>query len=627
MAIRMTRAEYQQIYGQTPAVTTAKPESGGVNLGIKDAFKGGISQIKSGYEKALHSTDPGKTSLTKLFEGGTEIAAGTFNAAFSPLAPIMKPVEMGVNYTADKVGGIPAVQKFSESKAGEVTERVVGNVANLSAVAGGVAGVRGGAPVASKLATGAVETIKPAVANTGRVLKATGEGAYGITVTPGEGTARALQTYKESTPNLISRIKNTVTGETKGKPITESNTAARYGLLGTEQEIGVQAGRYMQEIWTDKIAPSLNKSKGTLDMKKFFSAVEKKIIDETPELTRRGDLIEGLAALKEQYSKVSRVKLPKLQAYKEGWTKTLPESSFKGKPIAGALKEVKKVASDVARDFIYKNVDENVKQDYIDYGNLKSIREAGIKSGIGDIARRGISLGIWQFIMDKAITPVATSAGKILYKTGEGLEFIGESGAKTVGDIVGKEVPNKQGGFLNVGDIAKTIDNTDKNIMTSFVDMVNQGKTPSKEVMAQAQKVADAMGLEEAFSSNKKLSEQFTKILDAERQKTKANMSKDLEPLAKEARKYKSAEEFAKNLSPANYRRFLNELSKGRVEEGGVVHKNNQYGNRKRAMGDYLYNQDRDMFNDQLSRVKLGSKDSLFGDLADFYNKAVKKSP
>jgi hypothetical protein len=38
--------------------------------------------------------------------------------------------------------------------------------------------------------------------------------------------------------------------------------------------------------------------------------------------------------------------------------------------------------------------------------------------------------------MDKAVTPVATVAGKILYKTGSGLEFLGDKGAKKVGDII-----------------------------------------------------------------------------------------------------------------------------------------------------------------------------------------------
>lgn len=458
MAIQMTREEYQKIYGGAPlqAVAQKTSQNSGVNLGVADAFKGGISQAKSGYQQAKNATNP-----LQLLEGGAKLAAGGIGAAFSPLAPIMKPVEMGVNYAADKISNSPSVQKFAQSKTGETTSRIAEDVANVNTIAGAVAGGRVAKPLPGAVARATGEAMGPAIAKTGRVLKSAGEGSYGITVTPGEGTARALQTYKESSPNLMSRIQNTLSGESKNKPVTEANTAARYGLMGTEQEIGVQAGRYMKKVWNEKIAPNLAKSKGTLDMKKFFDAVGKKILKDTPELTRRADLIEGLEALKDQYKNVSKVKLTKLQEYKEGWTKTLPESTFKGKPIASSLKEVKKVASDIARDFIYKNADENIKQDYIDYGNLKSIREAGIKSGLGDPAKKSITRGVWQFVMDKAVTPVATSMGKILYRTGEGLEFVGESGAKKVGDIVGNEIPNKQGGFINFDKILKDLNDYD----------------------------------------------------------------------------------------------------------------------------------------------------------------------
>ena len=170
-----------------------------------------------------------------------------------------------------------------------------------------------------------------------------------------------------------------------------------------------------------------------------MSNLEKKISTENPELTRRNALLEGLNDLKSEYVKVSRVGLKKLQNYKEGWTKFQSEQVWKGKPISSATKEVMNMAGDTAREFIYKNTPPEVRQAYIDYGNLKSIREAGIKSGVGDPAKKSISRGAWQFVMDKAVTPVATTMGKILYRTGEGLEFIGESGAKTVGDIVGKE--------------------------------------------------------------------------------------------------------------------------------------------------------------------------------------------
>ena len=61
--------------------------------------------------------------------------------------------------------------------------------------------------------------------------------------------------------------------------------------------------------------------------------------------------------------------------------------------------------------------------------------KAGVKS-IADPAKRSFSRNVWEALMDKAITPVATTAGKILYRTGEGLEFIGKQGAKKVKDIV-----------------------------------------------------------------------------------------------------------------------------------------------------------------------------------------------
>lgn len=439
MAIKITSGEFNKKFGQSTQPT--QQQSIG-DFGISNAFKGGLSQIQEGYSQAKNATNP-----LQLLEGGTKLAAGGFNTIYSPLAPVMKPIEMGVNYAAKKISDIPAVQKFAGSKAGEVTSRVAEDIGNLSTVVGGVAGSMSAKPAIETVAKNTVGSVAPTIAKTGRILKASGETAYGITVNPSEGTARAMSSYKESTPNLMTRIKNEVSGNTQGKPITEANTAARYGLMGTEQEIGVQSGRYMKSIWNNKIEPALKSTKGKLDMRQFFDSVEKQIIKETPELTRRNDLLEGLNALKSEYGKVNKVGIRKLQDYKSGWANTLPEATWKGKPIASALKEVKKIASDTARDFIYKNVPESVKQDYIDYGNLKSIKEAGIKSGIGDLAKKSMSRGAWQFIMDKTVTPIATTMGKILYKTGEGLEFIGDSGAKTVGDIVGHK-SNPQAGFI-----------------------------------------------------------------------------------------------------------------------------------------------------------------------------------
>lgn len=520
MAIKISKEEFEKKFGQ--GVSTTLPKTG-VNLGISDAFHGGISQIKQG---ASQITSGQGNPIISGVEGALKIGAGAVGAAFSPLAPVINnTIGRATNFAADKISNSSSVRKFAQTPAGQTTSRVAEDLTNAGAVAGGLLGAEGTLKGAGKAAKATGEAVKPAIAGTGRAMKAAGEGSYGVTVNPSEGTARALQTYKENTPNLVSRIKNTMSGDTKGKPITEANTAARYGLMGTEQEIGVQAGRYMNKVWKEKVEPALNQTKGKLDMKKFFDVVQNEIQATVPELSRRADLKEALDALRSQYGKVSKVSLRKLQDYKSGWAQTLPESTWKNKPIAGALKEVKKIASDKAREFIYENAPESIKQDYIDYGNLKSIREAGIKSGVGDLAKKSIGRGAWQFVMDKAVTPVATVLGKILYKTGEGLEFIGDDGAKTVGDIVGHEkIPNKQGGFVNFGAIAKSMDNFDKDKILAFVDAVNQGKTPSKEIMAQAQKVAEAMGLDSKFGSNKTMADEFTKILDMERANTKKKL-------------------------------------------------------------------------------------------------------
>ena len=443
----LTPEEFNKLTARLALQKLQAPEEGN----ISKAFRGGIEQAKSGYEQARYAKNP-----IELLKGGIKLGAGAVNTIFSPLAPITEPIGKGVEYVSEKISDIPAVQKFAQTKAGQFVESGAEDIANLSTITGAVAGLKGIKP--------AVNVVKPVVGATGRALKETGKSAYGVTITASEGVNRAVSAYKESTPNLMTRIKNTLAGKTKGKPITETESAARFGLIGTEKEIGVQAGRYMKKVWTEKVQPALSQTKGKLEMNKFWSALEKKIRAENPELIRRNALLEGLNDLKSGYGKVSRVGLEKLQTYKEGWTKFQSENVWKGKPISSATKEVMMLAGDIARDFIYKNTPEGTRQAYIDYGNLKSIREAGIKSGVGDPAKKSISRGAWQFVMDKAVTPVATTMGKILYRTGEGLEFIGEAGAKTVGDIIGKTGKTNPGklGFTSRNDVLGNIKNNIK---------------------------------------------------------------------------------------------------------------------------------------------------------------------
>jgi hypothetical protein len=86
------------------------------------------------------------------------------------------------------------------------------------------------------------------------------------------------------------------------------------------------------------------------------------------------------------------------------------------------------------------------------------------------------------------------------------------------------KIPNKQGGFIDLQAIAKSIDEFDRNAMQAFIDKVNQGLKPSKEVMAKAQAVADAMKLESSTGTNRKLANDFNAILEFERNILKKKM-------------------------------------------------------------------------------------------------------
>ena len=425
MAIKMTKKEYEQKYGERIEATSTKKE----NI-FSSAFKGGVEQTKQGYQQAKHAKNP-----LELLRGGTKLAAGAINTALSPLAPITAPIGAGIEAISNKISDNPSVQKFAQTGAGQAVAQGAEDVANLATITSAVAG---GVPLAKGAGVVAGEVGGALTRGTGRVLKKAGEGAYGLTVTPEESTSIALRKYKAKYPDVASRVKATLTGEElEGKPTTEANTAARMGMMGTEKELGVQATRFADEIFKDKVIPSLEKVKGKVNMKSFFSEIEKEI-NKTGDLHRKNALKEGLNALKDDFKNVSSVSLRKLQDYKSDWGKSLPQSYFKGKDISGAMGAVKALARKKAQQIIYKHTD--AKEAYLDYGNLQSIMEAADKA-TKDPASRTLGRNIWEFIMDKAVTPIATTSGKILYKTGEGLEFVGQKGAKKVGDIVEKDIP------------------------------------------------------------------------------------------------------------------------------------------------------------------------------------------
>lgn len=431
----------------TPATKDIKPKGSSIGSRVSSD----ISQAGTRVQEAISGEGEfaGQSPIRRGMSAVSAAASAVPKVASELLPqPIRTGIEKtgeaigkGFNAVTEKIGSSPELQKWTQEHpdAFNRLNEILGTASAGGEIAGNILGAKGAAiagqkaiTTAGKVATGAITKGAPIA---GRVLKGVGETAYRVGVSPEETTKIAMQKYRADQPNLMGRIKNIVTDERVGdKPITEMETAARVGLAGTERGLGDQAARASKDIWEGVIAPKLDAVKGKVNMKSFVDQIEKEIAKETKGI-RRTALKESLDAFRDEFKNVSSISLRKLQDYKEEWAKFLPDSSYKGKPIANSLKEVQNIAAKKAREIIYKHIGEDGKQAYLDYGNLKSIMKAGIKAE-DPLRSKSFTKQAWEFVLDNTVTPVATMGGKVLYRTGQGLEFVGKKGAKKVKDIV-----------------------------------------------------------------------------------------------------------------------------------------------------------------------------------------------
>lgn len=272
----------------------------------------------------------------------------------------------------------------------------------------------------------------------GRVVKGIGGAVYKVPFSTTAKEAPLVQAYKANVP-FLTRLKLALQGTTSPqKPLTAAETALKQkglGGIGTQTGIGVRAKRASKNIWEQVINPKLKSVTNKVDMSSFFNEVEKTIIKNNPELSRRNDLLNSLNALKEDYKGVGKVSYEELQKFKEGWQKFIPDKAYKGQPIAGSFNDVKNIARSIARNKIISQLGQETKEAYLDYGNLKGLMSMGQKaSQVGVVPTGGSFTGI-SAIYHTAVTPIATITGKTIYRIGQGLEFVGKAGAKTLGEL------------------------------------------------------------------------------------------------------------------------------------------------------------------------------------------------
>ena len=123
----------------------------------------------------------------------------------------------------------------------------------------------------------------------------------------------------------------------------------------------------------------------------------------------------------------------------------------------------------------------------------------------------------------------------------------------TATKIVKDYVKNPKLG-LSMEDITKNLDATDIRIMSDFASDVKTGYV-SPELARKAQDIADAMNLNESFATNKVLAKKFTEILEAKKANpTRAVPIQTSTDFLTEARKYKTAQEFVKDITSSEIR-------------------------------------------------------------------------
>lgn len=284
---------------------------------IGNAFSSGVNQIKEGL------TAPVKSPLQGA-ENAFKTLSGAVNTVSSPLAPVFKPVGDAVNAYADRVSNNPTVQKFANSKAGQITSRVaedVGNVAN-------VAGVVAGGFEAPKLAEGAGDLVNRTSSRVGemagplksaiRDVTPTKEGYINHSVTKAlDLTAGDVKNISMSTGNEVGRFmadKNLI-GVNKAATVSNLENFFKENHATVRSEIGNVLKDYKPSTvprYVEALKAIQSKVEGTPGLQKASVEIEnllnkkslklmdvqrvKELIDEHFNLYKAtGDVGEGVA--------------------------------------------------------------------------------------------------------------------------------------------------------------------------------------------------------------------------------------------------------------------------------------------------------------------------------------------
>jgi hypothetical protein len=301
----------------------------------------------------------------------------------------------------------------------------VGKVASVT-VKGAAKGAEVGARAASEAATVG-----------GRAVSGAGEAVYKSAITPNVAEAERMLNYEAKVP-FLTRVSNTLTGkESPLKPVTRGDTALERGLLGRQKDIGVQATREADKLYTQKIAPAVTASPVRVTKEDLFAPIEKRIAD-TAEPGRKQAFTDAFEAIQHDYRNTADLSLEQAQKIKHELDTFTPAKVFRGQDIVNEYRTLQNDMANAIRQKTYDALsDQNIKKAYLDYGNLAELKKIGVKA-LTDATSKGGFGSFWTGVWDMATVPVKTVGGQVLYRVGNKLEFIGEKGTKTFGQFLEK---------------------------------------------------------------------------------------------------------------------------------------------------------------------------------------------
>lgn len=287
----------------------------------------------------------------------------------------------------------------------------------------------GGAGLIKDATVGGVNLLAKGISPVTGLVKKGGEVLYKSAFTPSVREAENILAYEASQPATFSRLygAGAIKGNSAFKPITVGETALRSGVAGTEKQVGVQAKRVADTLYKKVIAPAVDSIDSVITKDELFAPIKERIAGIT-DPSKRKAYEDAFEALAEDYKDVTQYTFKEAQKLKSEIAEFTPAKVFRGQDVANEFRMLKADMADAIRQKTYDALkDVNIKQKYIDYGNLQELQKVGVKA-ISEGGLKGGFGGFWSTIYDTAMTPVKTVGGKVIYHIGDKLQVTAPKG-------------------------------------------------------------------------------------------------------------------------------------------------------------------------------------------------------